>query len=1203
MYFVRYNFRIFFLFIGFFLFSESIKAQKPGWLPPNAALYSFNTSVTAVIKFDGGLTTTLGDTIAFYVGDQIRGISIPIKIGNDIRHYATIYSSLTSEYIKLKVYHAVSNKVYDVKDSLTFIAQSPIGNYEKPYEVVLFSSGDAPVTIDTIKDKFTLQNIPFDTIDLPLFLNQPDADLVTWSVSPHPDFVTKFFEGKLLITPRNGFIGSGVIEIKATEQTINANYANQTIKLNVLKTPVPPGWDSIPGQAILKGNSFKSFLLTDYENKSQGDCLVFDYLPILPEIVLPEPVPQWVVQQTYLNSMTFIARPIFTPILPFNHPDDFLAAFIDGELRGVAEPQVINGQTLYFLGVGSQQSVGVITFHFYSGALKRKFIAPVKIPYITSAVRGSVEIPYEINLSPIQPFIDSNNLVQLQIIDSAWVGKIVFRFHAKDCSYTNLSAASKSILESFTYVPFWITSNNTGLFTYYKDFDGDGFGDPTFSQTIANANPPVNYSSNKLDCDDNDDAINPYPSVAVIQDKSFCIGMLTDTIVFKRGSNGINSQSSKTIFKWTNNNTSIGLGVSGDGNITPFLTINKKNKNDTAQIIVTSEINGCFGTKDTFLLIVRAEALSTYYKDEDGDGFGNPAISVTICDLNAPANYVSNKLDCDDSDKSIKPYPTITAVQDKSFCFGMLTDSIHFTRSVNGMMVNSSKISYKWINNNPAIGLVASGSGNIGSFLTKNTKSRNDTAQIIVTPEINGCLGIKDTFLLIVRAEALSTYYKDEDGDGFGNPAISVTICDVKAPANYVANKLDCDDGDNTIKPYPTLTAVQDKSFCFGMLTDSIHFTRSVNGIVVNSSKISYKWTNNNTAIGLAASGSENIVPFLTKNIKSRNDTAQIIVTPEINGCLGIKDTFLLIIKADTLPRISSLNCSSYTISSLVLPNVNDPYLNTLRLPYAVGNGIRYDSMIIKSEGVLGLTMKLKPGTLSKGDGFLEFEISGIPLKEGVAKFSIYFGRTECNLIPPCEINFNVGIEIPKLNSILCSQLLFIPNKIYAKVPYHGKMELPYLGGNEKLAPSLFFQSEGIRGLTAKFNTDTLRQNGGTLRFNLDGMPEQLGNLSMTVEIGSKSCELNFLIEELPVIIPKFFSPNGDGKNEIWEIPYFNILYPQGTVIILDRFGRKLLEYKGNFEGWDGNIGGFIASTGVYWYIVQLEKESIPLKGNFTLMR
>jgi gliding motility-associated-like protein len=62
-------------------------------------------------------------------------------------------------------------------------------------------------------------------------------------------------------------------------------------------------------------------------------------------------------------------------------------------------------------------------------------------------------------------------------------------------------------------------------------------------------------------------------------------------------------------------------------------------------------------------------------------------------------------------------------------------------------------------------------------------------------------------------------------------------------------------------------------------------------------------------------------------------------------------------------------------------------------------------------------------------------------------------------------------------------------------------------------------------------------------------------------------------------------------------------LYPQGTVIILDRYGRKLLEYKGNFEGWDGNIGGFSASTGVYWYIVQLEKDAIPIKGNFTLVR
>ena len=316
-----------------------------------------------------------------------------------------------------------------------------------------------------------------------------------------------------------------------------------------------------------------------------------------------------------------------------------------------------------------------------------------------------------------------------------------------------------------------------------------------------------------------------------------------------------------------------------------------------------------------------------------------------------------------------------------------------------------------------------------------------------------------------------------------------------------------------------------------------------------------------------------------------------------------IQDTFLLIVRADSLPRVSSLNCSSYSISSMVLPNANDLYQNTLRLPYAGGSGMRYDSIIIKSEGVSGLTLKLKPGLLSKGDGFLEFDLIGIPLQGGMATFKIDFGRADCNFGSPCEISLVIGIERPKLNEILCSQVVFLPSKIYAKVPYYGKIDLPYLGGNEKLAPALIFQSEGIRGMTAKFNADTLRRNGGLLRFNLDGMPEQTGTLNLTVEIGSKSCVLNLLIEEFPVILPKFFSPNGDGNNERWEIPYFNILYPQGTVIILDRYGRKLLEYKGNFEGWDGNIGGFSASTGVYWYIVQLEKDAIPVKGNFTLVR
>ena len=38
----------------------------------------------------------------------------------------------------------------------------------------------------------------------------------------------------------------------------------------------------------------------------------------------------------------------------------------------------------------------------------------------------------------------------------------------------------------------------------------------------------------------------------------------------------------------------------------------------------------------------------SYYRDADGDGFGDPNVSVIVCDLIPPAGYVSNKSDEDD---------------------------------------------------------------------------------------------------------------------------------------------------------------------------------------------------------------------------------------------------------------------------------------------------------------------------------------------------------------------------------------------------------------------------------------------------------------------------------------------------------------------------------------------------------------------------
>jgi len=67
----------------------------------------------------------------------------------------------------------------------------------------------------------------------------------------------------------------------------------------------------------------------------------------------------------------------------------------------------------------------------------------------------------------------------------------------------------------------------------------------------------------------------------------------------------------------------------------------------------------CFGVSKRLYVQARytdfVPVSQTYYADADGDGFGNPAVTVVNCDVTAPVGYVSNNNDCDDTNYSIHP--------------------------------------------------------------------------------------------------------------------------------------------------------------------------------------------------------------------------------------------------------------------------------------------------------------------------------------------------------------------------------------------------------------------------------------------------------------------------------------------------------------------------------------------------------------------
>ena len=80
---------------------------------------------------------------------------------------------------------------------------------------------------------------------------------------------------------------------------------------------------------------------------------------------------------------------------------------------------------------------------------------------------------------------------------------------------------------------------------------------------------------------------------------------------------------------------------------------------------------------------------------------------------------------------------------------------------------------------------------------------------------------------------------------------------------------------------------------------------------------------------------------------------------------------------------------------------------------------------------------------------------------------------------------------------------------------------------------------------------------------------------------------------------PKFFSPNGDGYNDYWQLEGKNINVI--SLRIFDRYGR-LIEEVTSKNGWNGKYNGSNALATDYWFVAELASGE-KVKGHFSLIR
>ncbi|SFR57839.1 gliding motility-associated C-terminal domain-containing protein [Maribacter stanieri] len=96
----------------------------------------------------------------------------------------------------------------------------------------------------------------------------------------------------------------------------------------------------------------------------------------------------------------------------------------------------------------------------------------------------------------------------------------------------------------------------------------------------------------------------------------------------------------------------------------------------------------------------------------------------------------------------------------------------------------------------------------------------------------------------------------------------------------------------------------------------------------------------------------------------------------------------------------------------------------------------------------------------------------------------------------------------------------------------------------------------------------------------------------------------NIFMEFIDIEVPNFFTPDGDGQNDLW-IPRNIEQYPQILIKIFDRYGRVVSEQSVDSEGWDGTYLDNELPTGDYWYVVKLngDRDEREFVGHFTLYR
>jgi hypothetical protein len=294
----------------------------------------------------------------------------------------------------------------------------------------------------------------------------------------------------------------------------------------------------------------------------------------------------------------------------------------------------------------------------------------------------------------------------------------------------------------------------------YPDTDGDSYGDKNAGPEFLcdGAAIPDGFVQNNLDCDDTDDAINPDGTEVCDSADNDCDG-------------DVDEDDAADAATWYEDKDGDGVGVTSSTTTactepTGFAD-SAGDCDDSDATVYPGNTETCDGKDNNCIGGIDEGVRTTYYRDADGDSYGNSSLFLGACPGDQPSGYVANSNDCNDSDGSINPG---ASENDAADCDGVDNDC-------DGTIDEGLTLTFYADND-------ADGFGD-----PNTTEQRCAASNVWVSNDGDCNDSDADTYPGAAEIEGAGTCMQDRDEDGYGasTPA-----------ASGVAAGSDCDDALDT---------------------------------------------------------------------------------------------------------------------------------------------------------------------------------------------------------------------------------------------------------------------------------------------------------------------------------------------------------------------------------------------------------------------